>query len=213
MNWCFAEALVAPMPGWVWELHAIDLVSARSMRQSPQKHQRFPLAAPRMNIILRQWSYADAEDLICICNAVDRRWLTNRLPYPYTHKDATAWLNVVAEKFGETGLFYAIVVNGQTVGNISLECKDDVYSRDAEIGYFLAPQYYAKGIATEAVRQLCGSAFADIGLLRITGRVCAPNTASAKVLKNNGFTLEGTMKNAVFKNGEIYDLHLYGRCI
>ena len=37
--------------------------------------------------------------------------------------------------------------------------------------------------------------------------------ASQRVLLKNGFQLEGIMKNAVYKNEMITDLHIYGKCI
>lgn len=64
---------------------------------------------------------------------------------------------------------------------------------------------------TEAVRQICDTAFRGQDIIRITGLVYEPNTASRKVLEKNGFVLEGVMKNAVIKNGNIYDLCIYGK--
>ena len=64
---------------------------------------------------------------------------------------------------------------------------------------------------TEAVRQICETAFRELDIIRITGLVYEPNTASRKVLEKNGFAPEGVMKNAVIKNGNIYDLCIYGK--
>ena len=38
----------------------------------------------------------------------------------------------------------------------------------------------------------------------------APNAASQRVLEKNGFIQEGIQKKAVYKDGKIYDLFLYG---
>ena len=43
-----------------------------------------------------------------------------------------------------------------------------------------------------------------LDILRITGRVYEPNKASRRVLEKNGFELEGLLKQAVDKNGNIY---------
>ena len=37
---------------------------------------------------LRYWRLSDKMELTNLCNAVDRRFLSDRLPYPYTEKDA-----------------------------------------------------------------------------------------------------------------------------
>ena len=42
---------------------------------------------------LRHWVLSDAKELTNLCNAVDRHYLSDRLPNPYTEKDAAKWLN------------------------------------------------------------------------------------------------------------------------
>lgn len=81
----------------------------------------------------------------------------------------------------------------------------------AEIGYLLRTDMQSKGIMTEAVRQICGIAFQELELLRITGLVYTPNIASRRVLEKNGFALEGIMRQAVVKPGTVYDLCIYGK--
>ena len=97
------------------------------------------------------------------------------------------------------------------IDSLSNEQKEDVYRKDAEIGYYLLPEEYSKGIMTEAVRQICETAFEKLDIIRITGLVYEPNIASRKVLEKNNFILEGTMKKAVIKNNNIYDLCIYGK--
>lgn len=164
-----------------------------------------------MKIELRSWDNSMAQDLMRICNEVDRTYLTNRIPYPYTEKDAQWYLSMIAEHDGVDGLWRAICVNGVVCGSISIEKKEDVYGRDCEIGYMLLGDYKSKGIMTEAARQMCDLTFEKLDVIRITGLADAPNTASRRVLEKNGFQLEGVMKNAVCKDGKIYDLAFYGK--
>lgn len=164
-----------------------------------------------MKIELINWTSEDKAGLCHICNHVDRRFLSGRLPYPYTEANADWWLGQIAEKEGSAGIFRAIVVDGQYAGNISVERKEDVYAKDAEIGYMLLDDFRSKGIMTEAVSQICGLAFCRLDIARITGLVYAPNMASRRVLEKNSFDLEGIMKNAVSKNGQLFDLCVYGR--
>jgi RimJ/RimL family protein N-acetyltransferase len=39
------------------------------------------------------------------------------------------------------------------------------------------------------------------------------NAGSMRVLEKNGFTLEGILKKAVYKNGQMWDEHRYARTI
>lgn len=165
-----------------------------------------------MEISIRKWGPDDRGALMEISNKVNRQYISNRLPYPYTEKDADWWLDFTREKEGTGGVFRAVIADGRLVGNISVEQKSDVYEKDGEIGYLLLEEFWSKGIMTEAVRQICEAAFQELDLLRITGHVYGPNTASKRVLEKNGFVQEGLMKNAIYKEGQVYDLCIYGKC-
>ena len=167
--------------------------------------------ADTSRIQLKKWDLTDADDLSAIGNAVDRTFLSDRLPFPYTKEDADWWLNMIAEHEGKDGVFRAILLDDKIIGTISIEQKSGVYRKDAEIGYFLLTDNQSKGLMTEAVKQICEIAFSELDITRITGLVYEPNIASQKVLKKNGFSLEGTMKNAVIKNGKVQDLCIYGK--
>ena len=159
-----------------------------------------------LKLELRHWTQADAMELTSLCNAVDRRFLSDRLPNPYTEKDAEEWLKTVSENEAVTGIYRAIVYDRKLIGSISVEKKDD----DAEIGFMLHGDYCNKGIMTEAVRQMCSIAFHDLPIERITANIFQPNTTSMQVLRKNGFVHEATLRNAVIKNNEIYDLCIFG---
>ena len=164
-----------------------------------------------MNVKLVKWTQENKHELIKICNEVDRSYLSNRLPYPYTEESADWWLGMVSEHDGKDGVFRAIAADGKIGGNISVEQKSDVYCKDGEIGYLLLTDFWSKGIATEAVCQICAEAFSELDIIRITGLVYAANIASARVLEKNGFAREGLQRNAVYKDGKIYDLCIFGK--
>lgn len=164
-----------------------------------------------MNIELKRWTFEDKENLIKICNEVDRTFLSNRLPFPYTDEASDWWLDMVKKHDGVDSIFRLITADGKPVGSISIEPKNDVYCKDTEIGYMLLTDAWSKGIATEAVRQICEIAFSKLNIIRITGYVYEPNISSRCVLEKNGFKLEGIMEQAVTKNGKIYNLCIYGK--
>ena len=156
-------------------------------------------------IELRHWTLSDKMELTNQCNAVDRRFLSDRLPNPYIEKDAEEWLKMVNDNDEITGIYRAIVCDGKLIGSISVEKKDD----DAEIGYMLLNEYTNKGIATEAVKQICSIAFKALSIEQITANVFQPNIASIRVLLKNGFKYKGTIPKAVIKDGNVYDLLIY----
>lgn len=162
-----------------------------------------------MTIDLHKWTSADRESLMALCNAVDRTYLSDRLPYPYTEADADWWLGMVAENDGKEGVWRAIVVDGQIVGSISVESKADENYAVGAIGYMILTPFWSQGIGTEAVRQICRFAFRELALERIIGEVFPENLASARVLEKNGFRLEETRAGAVVKGGKAMDVRVY----
>ncbi|MGD8189384.1 GNAT family N-acetyltransferase [Brevibacillus ginsengisoli] len=78
------------------------------------------------------------------------------------------------------------------------------------IGYFLAESYWGKGIATSAVKALIGFLFDHVNVNRIQAEVMPSNEVSKKVLLNNGFIKEGTLRQATLWSGKgIVDLEIY----
>ena len=70
---------------------------------------------------LRHWTQSDAKELTSLCNAIDRRFLSDRLPYPYTEKDAEEWLKTVSENEAVTGIYRAIVYDRKLSMNIQIK--------------------------------------------------------------------------------------------
>lgn len=163
-----------------------------------------------MTIDLHKWTFADREALMALCNAVDRTFLSDRLPYPYTEADADWWLGMVAGNDGKEGVWRAIVVDGQVVGSISVERMANENRSVGSIGYMILTPFWSQGIGTEAVRQICEIAFRKLALERIIGEVFPENLASARVLEKNGFLLEETRAGAVVKGGKAMDVKVYG---
>lgn len=162
-----------------------------------------------MTINLHEWTSADTGTLIELCNAVDRTFLSDRLPYPYTEADADWWLGMVAENDGKEGIWRAIVVNEQIVGSISVERMADDQLNVEAIGYMILTPFWSQGIGTEAVRQICGIVFQELAFDRIIGQVFPENVASVRVLEKNGFRLEETIVEKVIKSGMVRDVKLY----
>ncbi|MFD2443798.1 GNAT family N-acetyltransferase [Bacillus sp. CGMCC 1.16607] len=78
------------------------------------------------------------------------------------------------------------------------------------IGYFLAEEYWGKGIALEAVRMLVKFLFIEGNVNRIQAEVMPLNDPSKKVLLKNGFIKEGTLRQATLWSGKgIVDLEIY----
>ncbi|MBF8194110.1 GNAT family N-acetyltransferase [Nonomuraea sp. K274] len=74
--------------------------------------------------------------------------------------------------------------------------------RQGEIGYVLHPDHHGHGYATEAAREMLRLGFDDLHLHRITGRLDARNTASARVLEKLHMRREATLVDNEHLKGE-----------
>jgi [ribosomal protein S5]-alanine N-acetyltransferase len=86
--------------------------------------------------------------------------------------------------------------------------------RNATIGYDLAPDYWNKGIATEALFEILRAAF--VGALpcgplhRIQADTIPGNIASERVLVKLGFKEEGIRRESVYVRGQYLDMKCFG---
>ncbi len=149
---------------------------------------------------LRDWRDTDADALARHANDRDV-WLKLRdaFPHPYRLEDAHRFLAMVAKQDPTT--FFAIEVDGEAAGGIGLMLHTDVERLTAELGYWLAPAYWNKGLMTEAAAAAVRCAFQTIGLHKVTVGCIAENVASRRVIEKLGFRYVGRREDDVWRDG------------
>jgi RimJ/RimL family protein N-acetyltransferase len=159
--------------------------------------------------LLRDWT---PEDIPALARYADdprvAATLRDGFPSPYTEENARRFI-AMATSPDAPGLFLAIDVDGEASGGIGIHPLSDVYRRTAEIGYWLSPSLWGRGIATDAVRALVPVAFATYDIVRLQAGVFSDNPASGRVLEKCGFVREAVHRHAVTKNGRLLDEVLY----
>jgi RimJ/RimL family protein N-acetyltransferase len=133
--------------------------------------------------------------------------LTNKIPYPYTERDAEIFLKFIERDKHHKA--FAIELNREFCGIIGLIKQQDVREKSAELGYWIGEPFWNKGITTEAVKLITEYGFSNLNIIRIYSTVFEYNIASMKVLEKNGYKKEGIFKKAIFKNNKIWDEHRY----
>lgn len=88
---------------------------------------------------------------------------------------------------------YAIMLEGNMIGSAELSIKS-MQNREGEIGYILHPDFWNKGFATEAAKNVLSIGFRTFGLHRICATCDPNNLASASVLKKIGMQKEGLLR-------------------
>jgi [ribosomal protein S5]-alanine N-acetyltransferase len=80
-----------------------------------------------------------------------------------------------------------------------------------EVGLALLPEYRGWGLGTAAQRLLVDYLFRFTSVHRVEACTDAENLAEQKALERIGFTREGVMRAAAFRNGTWRDLVIYAR--
>lgn len=168
-----------------------------------------------MNFELRAWRASDAKNLAAaLSNPKILNNLRDGIPYPYTEGDAASYISAMQRADPHMTFAYAIAVEDRAIGSIGVFRQGNIHARTAELGYYLAEEYWGKGIMTEAVRRLCTRIFAETDILRIYAEPFSYNTASRRVLEKAGFRFEGLLRCNAVKHGRVEDMALYAltRC-
>ena len=163
-----------------------------------------------MNVRLRKWNEADLNGLVKYANNSNvAKWLTNGFPYPYTLDDGKAYLSMIAND--KPAKVFAIEVNDEAVGSIGIFPQTNIHEKAAEMGYWLAEEYWGHGIMVKAIKEIVGYGFETFDIVRIFARPFSTNLKSQRVLEKAGFLLEAKLKKALFKNGEFMDEFIYAK--
>ena len=81
--------------------------------------------------------------------------------------------------------------------------------KKAELGYWLLPRFWRKGIASEVLIPVIKYWQEHKGLHRLEAFIEEGNTASIKLLEKAGFQHEGIMRDCELKFGKFISLHIY----
>ena len=159
---------------------------------------------------IRKWELSDATDLAAaLSNKKIQDNLRDGLPYPYTEQDGTDYISAMLSADENEIFAFAITVDEKLVGSIGIFRQGNIHRQTAELGYYIAEEYWGRGIMTEAVRQICAYVFEKSDIIRIYAEPFAYNAASCRVLEKVGFQYEGTLRSNAVKNGEVIDMKMY----
>lgn len=163
-----------------------------------------------MKCRIRKWELSDAKDLAAaLSNRKVQDNLRDGLPYPYTEQDGKEFISAMLSADENETFAFAITVNNMVIGSIGIFRQGNIHRQTAELGYYIAEEYWGKGIMTEAVKQICEYVFTNSDIIRIYAEPFAYNIASCRALEKAGFQYEGTLRSNAVKNGKVIDMKMY----
>ncbi|MCY9820578.1 GNAT family N-acetyltransferase [Aeromonas media] len=97
---------------------------------------------------------------------------------------------------------------GEPFGAIGYNDSDPTHRR-AELGYWLYPEHWGKGVMSAALRLWISLTYRTTALHRLLAVVEEPNTSSARLLERAGFHYEGTARECEWKEDRPVSLRHY----
>lgn len=122
-----------------------------------------------MTVKIRKWELTDAEDLAkALSNKRVQDRLRDGLPFPYTEQDGRDYISATLAADANDTFAFAITVDDKVIGSIGAFRQENIHHRTAELGYYIAEEYWGKGIMTQ--RDICIlTVFGLLVLLKDTG--------------------------------------------
>jgi ribosomal-protein-alanine N-acetyltransferase len=94
--------------------------------------------------------------------------------------------------------------NGALIGTIGFYRLKKEHFR-GELGYMLAPEYWGKGLMSEAIQAVVECGFKQLGFHTIEADTDPLNIRSMNVLERNGFKQEGLFRESYYFDGKFFD--------
>lgn len=154
-------------------------------------------------LLLNQIQPADIPDIVAYAGNIKIVENTRTMPHPYHDEDAISWINMANQGFkNKNNFIFAIRLKDTEafLGGIGLTL--DIENNRAELGYWLAEDFWGMGFTTEAVQAILQFGFEQLHLNKIVAVYLDTNIASGKVMIKNGM-----IKEAEFKDHDVKREH------
>ena len=164
-------------------------------------------------LVLRPLKMADLDDYIEYNNDKDNFLFLPDLS-DNTREDYRKELRKIINRPNtrkRTPLKWAIVLKeeNKVIGDLTIS-SFSFKNLFCEIGWIINKRYQKKGYAYEATSKFIQYLFEKVGFHRIEVSIWEGNTSSLNLAKKLNFQLEGTLKEARFKNDRFVDVYCLG---
>lgn len=162
--------------------------------------------------ILRPFKKGDEKSLAKNVNNRKINEMVSLIPYPYSLKDAKKWVAFNLNEYKKEkplNINFVIDINGEVAGSIGLRGIKE--NHKAEVGYWLAEQYWGGGIMTSALKLITKFGFEELKLKRIQLEAYSFNKASQRVAEKSGYKLEGILRKSVKKGDKFLDACMFAK--
>ncbi len=138
-----------------------------------------------------------------------QRDLRRGMVYPGEAAEFEGWFREMLEKQEGFPFSARRLEDDALIGMVIL---NNLYwqARHATLVLAVDPVQHGRGYGTDITRVILKYAFMEMNLHRVGLDVLAYNVAARRVYEKVGFTLEGTLREFVWRDGVYYDMHTMG---
>lgn len=161
-------------------------------------------------LIIRRLTFNDVADMF---EYASNPMVTKYLPWE-AHKsieDTMNFLNMVLDSYKKgqvSGWGIVLKENSKLIGTCGYVWWQ-TENEKAEIGYALSPDYWNRGIVTEAAKEIIKFGFENMRLNRIEAHCVDKNIASERIMQKIGMKYEGLLRDFRKFKGKYCDFKMY----
>lgn len=158
------------------------------------------------NLLFRRPDNNDVEELRVLKNNEKAARLLGGIHHTYTSEDIIDWINFHNSNPEEVLLVIEDRTERKLIGHIGLY-KIDYVTKKTEIGILIADDdSRGKGYGTKSTKLMVAYAFDKLGMHKVTAEVLSENAPSIAMFKKCGFSVDGCLRDDVYKNERYYDV-------
>jgi RimJ/RimL family protein N-acetyltransferase len=172
-------------------------------RANIPKMSELPLEIETARLTLRPFRESDVDAIFPIVSQVDFSKFMSWRPHVDREQTLTFIKGSLSVAAQNEGAVWAIEHEGNAAGCIGLDglvWQVNALRHDrADLGYWLAPALWGKGLMTEAASAVVQFAFERMGLHKVATRCFVDNAASRRVIEKTGFRFVGRAEDDVWR--------------
>jgi len=167
-------------------------------------------------LVLRPFTAADGEVVQANCARWEIACMTTRIAHPYPDGAAAAWIathDAARDEGGEYIFAITLKHSGKQAGAeapaIGATGLHKIAAGNLELGYWLAPEHWGQGLATEAAQAMVVYGFEKLGAEAINSGHFVDNPASGRVLQKAGLAANGIARQWSEARQDFVDAHRF----
>lgn len=159
-------------------------------------------------IILRQIKETEVDALLTIINEPEIRFLGDTsLPFPIKKDSVLKYIGLTNNS--STYVYGIFEIESDTIiGNLAIH-NFNLIHQNCEIGINISNKYREKGFGKESLQLIINFLFQNTPMHKIKINVFAFNQNAIKLYENLGFSLDGILREEIFKSNAFQDMLLY----